>query len=73
MTVTVSAAVYNYVRFSAFCFIEHSGNQITVLQNIFMADRTRTFYAGLALRPAGRTAVYVAQLVWCSSGRTEDF
>ena len=23
--------------------------------------------------PAGRTAVYVAQLVWCSSGRTEDF
>lgn len=73
MTVTVSAAVNNHVRFSAFCFIEHSGNEIAVLRNIFMADRTGTVHARLALRPAGRTAVYVAQLVRCSSGRTEDF
>lgn len=61
--VAVSAAVYYYVRSSAFCFVKASCKKILVLLNVFFADRTGSFYSGLASGKAVRTSVDIANLV----------
>ena len=61
--VAVSAAVYYYVRSSAFCFVKASCKKILVLLNVFFADRTGSFYSGLAAGKAVRTSVDIANLV----------
>ena len=61
--VAVSAAVYYYVRSSAFCFVKASCKKILVLLNVFFADRTGSFYSGLAAGKAVRASVDIANLV----------
>lgn len=61
--VAVSAAVYYYVRSSAFCFVKASCKKILVLLNIFFAYRTGSFYSGLAAGKTVRTSVDIANLV----------
>lgn len=63
MAVAVSASIYNYVRSSAFCLVEASCQEVLVLFDIFVADRTSSFYAWLATRKAVRATVNVANLV----------
>lgn len=61
--VAVSAAVYYYVRSSAFCFVKASCEKILVLLNIFFADRTGSFYSGFAAGKTVRASVDIANLV----------
>lgn len=71
--VAVSAAVYYYVRSSAFCFVKASCKKILVLLNVFFADRTGSFYSGLAAGKAVRTSVDIANLVVYLSVCCENF
>ena len=71
--VAVSAAVYYYVRSSAFCFVKASCKKILVLLNIFFADRTGSFYSGLAAGKTVRTSVDIANLVVDLSVCCENF
>ena len=61
--VAVSAAVYYYVRSSAFCFVKASCKKILVLLNVFFAYRTGSFYSGLAAGKTVRASVDIANLV----------
>ena len=71
--VAVSAAVYYYVRSSAFCFVKASCKKILVLLNVFFADRTGSFYSGLAAGKAVRASVDIANLVVDLSVCCENF
>lgn len=73
VAVTISAAVYNHMRFSAFSLIEKSWNKVSVLQDFFVAHGTPAHDSGFCKRIAVWAAVHVAQLVVRFSRLSKNF